>query len=195
MKTRLFFRIASTILCVCAIALVASTNATAQTYVATTGTVDPSSLTSSQFVNGAAYVKPGLATGTVILRFNVLPVGDLLVPVTQACCEERALLVRYMDNGAGARVTVVLKRYNVFTGVISTLITFDSNNFAPASGFQLSQPPSSEGFFNFSFASGPFSGNNQGGDSVYFLEATLTRSAAGGNPALASISIVRALAP
>jgi hypothetical protein len=36
---------------------------------------------------------------------------------------------------------------------------------------------------------------NQGGDSVYYLEATLIRTQPGGTPGLASVGIVRTLAP
>lgn len=170
--------------------------ANAQTWVGATGTVDQSSLLTYEFKGGAAFVR-GNTPGKVILRFNVLPVGDLLVPVTQACCEGRALWVRFLDNGDGAQVLVKLKRYNVITGDITTLLSFDSNNFPPQPKFQDATPNTGLGpLVNFSFATGPFNGaNNEGGDSVYFVEATLIRSAPGGSPGLASVSIVRTLAP
>ena len=170
--------------------------AQAQTWVASTGTVDQKSLLTYQFTNGAAFVR-GDTLGQVTLRFNVLPVGDLLVPVTQACCEGRALWVRFLDNGDGAQVLVKLKQYNVTTGNITTLLSFDSNNFPPQPKFQEATPNQGLGpLVNFSFATGPFNGAmNQGGENVYFLEATLIRTKAGGTPGLASISIVRTLAP
>jgi hypothetical protein len=177
-----------------AVALASAVNA--QTWVASTGTIDPSSQSSVVFVNGAAYIKPGLTSGTVTLRFNVLPVGDLTVPLTNPCCDGRALLVRFLDNGSAAQVTVALKRYNIVTGQITILMTFDSKDFAPSSSFQTPQLLIFPGpFFDFSFAAGPIEGPSLGGDSVYFLEAKLIRSGAGGNPGLASISIVRTPAP
>ncbi len=170
--------------------------ASAQTWVASTGTVDESSLLTYQFTDGNAFVR-GIQPGRVVLRFNVLPVGDLLVPVTNGCCEGRALWVRFLDNGSGAQVTVKLKRRNIITGVTTTLLSFDSKNFPAKSTFQNATPNQGLGpLVNFSFAAGPFNGaQNEGGDSVYYLEATLIRSAIGGTPGLASISIVRTLAP
>jgi len=170
--------------------------ANAQTWVASTGAVDESSLLTFQFTNGAAFVR-GNTPGKVVLRFNILPVGDLLTPVTQACCEGRALWVRFLDNGHGAQVLVQLKQYNVLTGNITTLLSFDSNDFPSQPTFQSATPNTGLGpLVNFSFATGPFNGaNNEGGENVYYLEATLIRSAPGGSPGLASISIVRTLAP
>lgn len=173
-----------------------ASTANAQTWVASTGTVDESSLLTYVFNDGAAFVR-GNAPGKVVLRFNVLPVGDLLIPVTNACCEGRALWVRFLDNGKGAQVLVALKQYNVFTGDITTLLSFDSNNFPPQPTFQDATPNNALGpLVNFSFATGPFNGAlNQGGDNVYYLEATLIRTKPGGTPGLAAISIVRTLAP
>jgi hypothetical protein len=171
--------------------------AVAQTWVASTGTVDPLSVTSYSVNNGAVFIRPSLKTGTVTVRYNVLPVGDLAVPITQPCCQGRALWVRFLDNGNDSRVQVALKRSNVLTGQITTILTFDSDQYPSQATFQSATPNSGLGaFVNFSFASGPFNGaTNEGGDSVYYIEATLTRTAADGNAGLASVSIVNTLAP
>jgi hypothetical protein len=168
----------------------------AQVWVASTGTVDEGSLVTFFFTGGVATIKPGV-NGFAIVRYNVLPVGKLIQPITNACCESRALMVRYQDNGPGAKVIVRLKRYNVHTGVVTTLLTFDSNQHAQSSSFQEPVPTIFDGsFFNFNFAEGPTEGSqDQGGDSAYYIEAQLIRTAAGGNPGLASIRIVTVEAP
>lgn len=178
------------------IAVTLAATANAQTWVASTGTVDPASLSLVTFNGSAALVK-GTSPGKVVLRYNILPTDEMLVNVTQPCCEGRALWVRFLDNGDAAQVLVNVKRTNVNTGQTTTILSFDSNTYAPQSTFQNATPDTGLGpLVNFSFAEGPFNGStNQGGDSVYYVEATLIRSATGGTPGLQSVSIVRTLAP
>jgi hypothetical protein len=175
---------------------------TAQIWVASTGAVDERSKEIISFNGGIAELRPTGSKAVANIRYNVLPVGNLIQPISEPCCESRALMVRYRDNGSGARVTVSLKRYNVHTGQVTTLLTFDSDRPPQQSnpqltGFQEPVPTISEGnFFNFNFAEGPTEGlYDRGGDSAYYIEAQLIRSEAGGNPGLASVRIVTVKAP
>jgi hypothetical protein len=164
-------------LCVAALSQIAA----AQIWIASTGSVDESSISTYQFVGQLAFVRPSLATGTVTLRYNVLPTGDLLKPINP-CCEFRTLDVRFLDNGSGAQVIVTLKQYNVGTGQLTTLLTFDSNDFPPQSAFQEGFPLLFGSVLNFSFA-------ELGGCCAYYVEAKLIRSAPGGTPGLGAIMI------
>jgi hypothetical protein len=183
------------VLCLCVAVL--SQMAAAQVWVGSTGIVDESSTSTYQFTGQAAFVRSSVATGTTLLRYNVGPAGDILKPVTNACCEARALMVRFLDNGSAAHVVVTLKRYDVKTGHVTTLLSFDSDHYPARSGFQEPVPTIFDGaFFNFSFAEGPTQGpQDQGGCCVYYVDAKLIRSAPEGTPGLASIRLVRVLAP
>ena len=127
---------------------------------------------------------------------NVFPAGGLLRPITQPCCEGRILLVRFLDNGNGAQVIVTLKQYNVKTGQLTTLETFDSDDYPPRQHSRKGCSQSPGSFFNFSFAQGPTEGSqDQGGCCAYYVEGKLIRSAPGGTPGLGSISLVRSRRP
>ena len=170
--------------------------AAAQVWVASTGIVDESSISTFEFTGQAAFVRSSVATGSTVLRYNVVPAGDILKPITDPCCEKRSLMVRFVDNGGAAHVIVTLKRYNVKTGKLTTLLTFDSDHYPAQSGFQESVPIFDGTFFNFSFAQGPTEGSQDlGGCCAYYVEAKLIRSAPGGTPGLATIRLVRDLAP
>ena len=183
------------VLGLCVIAL--SQIGAAQIWIASAGSVDESSILTYRFTDQRASVRPSLTTGTVTLRYNVLPAGDLLNPISQPCCEARALMVRFLDNGNGAQVIVTLKQFNVRTGQLTTLLTFDSKHYPPQPAFQEPEPTIFDGnFFNFSFAQGPSEGSQDlGGCCAYYIEAKLIRSAVGRTPGLASIRLVRVLAP
>ena len=106
----------------------------AQLWVASTGTVDETSRDQIIFNGGVATLRSTGSTGYAIIRYNVLPVGTLIQPISQPCCESRALMVRYRDNDPGARVIVTLKSYNVHTGQMTTLLTFDSKQHPQQAG-------------------------------------------------------------
>jgi hypothetical protein len=177
-------------LLVCTILLVAlNTVSAAQDWVASTGSLDTGSLGTARFVGGAVYVRPDIANGKVTIRFNVVPVRDLTIPINLCGTCSRALRIRYIDNGNAAQVLARLRRYNLETGVVSTLLQFDSNLFLGSASFQ--RRDSSSQNFDFFFADrGAPVGGEATENSVYFIEVDLIRSGSGGNPALAGLAIL-----
>jgi hypothetical protein len=154
-------------------------------WVASTGTLDTASIDNARFVGGAVYIRPELATGSVVIRYNVQAINGLAINNGD---QRRRFLIRFSDNGSSAQVVVKLKEYNIHTGVVRTKITFDSNTLPPATGFQLGHTD----FEGIGFDFGSFAGFGGDSDSksVYFVEATLSRTSSGGSPGLAGISLV-----
>ena len=155
----------------------------AQVWVGSTGTVDPNSTNLVKYIDGRVELRNDAPVGsTAFIRYNVLPVRDLAQDLQSI--EYRVFAARFLDDGAG-HVFLALKQQNLSTGVITTLMTFDSNQSAASTSYQLgSTPPSPR--FNFTWAdSEGFSPD----DSVYYVEAQLSRSAAGGQAGLAGFSI------
>jgi len=155
----------------------------AQTWVGSTGTVDPNSVNLVKYINGRVELRNDAPVGSVaFIRYNVLPVRDLATDLNSI--EYRVFDVRYLDNGAG-HVFLSLIQQNQSTGQLTTLMTFDSNAAAPTSSYQRANTPGNP-TFNFVWAdSDGFSPS----DNIYYVEAQLSRNAAGGQAGLAGFSI------
>jgi hypothetical protein len=141
------------------------------TTVGSTGVVDEADTGIVEFVLGEARVPAAAPAGSVLhLRYNIVSLEGI------DTVGFYLMRVRFRDNGNDARVQLVLRQYNSGTGITSTLKTFDSNAYAPAVGYQTE----SECFgINWNFANGP-----------YYIEATLTKSGAAGQPALGTIQLM-----
>src|SRR4051812_29270869 len=128
---------------------IAISSSQAQDWLASTGTPDTASY-SKLLTFGAdkVFVSPNVQAGSVTLRYNVLPIGDVVNPVSGIEC--RALFVQYVDNGPGARVVVRVKKKNLHSTSVSTLLTFDSDSFPSQPGWQSQQSACMS--FNFHFA-------------------------------------------
>jgi len=155
--------------------------ANAQVWTGSTG----SASTSGWKISGpSVFLNSSLSSATVNLRYNVLPVHDLIKPLDPAAPGQcRQLLVRFLDNGSAARVYVTLRRMDVRTGQITTLLTFDSNTVAASSSFQRRG-----GFcnaFEFDFADA----QDDAGSGVYYIEVQLIKTSSAGNPGVSAISI------
>ena len=155
----------------------------AQVWVGSTGTVDPNSTNLVKYIDGRVELRNDAPVGSVaFIRYNVLPVRDLATDLNSI--EYRVFAARFLDDGAG-HVFLSLKQVNLSTGAITTLMTFDSNASSPSASYQEANTPGNP-TFNFTWAdSDGFNPN----DCVYYVEAQLSRSAAGGQAGLAGFSI------
>lgn len=155
----------------------------AQVWVGSTGTVDPNSTNLVKYIDGRVELRNDAPVGaTAFIRYNVLPVRDLATDLNSI--EYRIFAARFLDDGTG-HVFLSLKQVNLSTGAITTLMTFDSNASSPSTSYQEGNTPGNP-TSNFTWAdSDGFSPN----DSMYYVEAQLSRSAAGGQAGLAGFSI------
>jgi hypothetical protein len=136
------------------------------TTVGSGGTVDEASLPLVLLgspVPGAVGMRlvPGFIS-SVNIRYNVVAVPGLID------VHGIAMTVRYRDHGIGERVRAHLKQYNLFTGITTTLLEFDSDVFAQGDTFQVQSvgtgacfPP----FLTLNFV-----------ENSYFIDMFLTRS-------------------
>jgi hypothetical protein len=155
----------------------------AQVWVGSTGTVDPNSTNLVKYIDGRVELRNDAPVGSVaFIRYNVLPVRDLATDLSSS--EYRVFAARFLDDGAG-HVFLSLKQVNLSTGVTTTLMTFDSNASSPSASHQEGNTPGNP-TFNFTWAD---SEGFDPADSVYYVEAQLSRNKTGGQAGLAGFSI------
>ena len=130
-------------------------------------------------VSAARGARLQLQTVQAVIRYNVTATDGLFFDAGRLC-----MIVRFRDDGNRARVLLRLLRLNVNDGATATLLTFDSNSFAPQQDFQTNSVGTNRVPFDFS--------NN-----AYYVEATLTKQQpiitplGGGRPALAVVVLTR----
>jgi len=155
----------------------------AQVWVGSTGTVDPNSVNLVKYINGRVELRNDAPVGaTAFIRYNVLPVRDLATDLNSF--EYRIFDARFLDDGAG-HVFLSLIQQNQSTGALTTLMTFDSNASTPSASYQRGNTPGNPSF-NFNWADSEAFNPT---DSVYYVEAQLSRTATGGQAGLAGFSI------
>ena len=142
----------------------------AWTTVGSAGTVDVPDLPFVAFDGPvASLIANAPDYSSVDIRYNVLPVEGLY-RFPDPTWARYSLDVRYRDevNAASAikkapeiTVLVMLKSMKLSTGAVTTLLTFNSNDFAAAPGFQ--RQHSQSDFFIFEF-----------NENAYWIEAQLT---------------------
>jgi hypothetical protein len=133
-----------------------------------TGTVDEADTGLVAFSGANATFKAS-ATGSAVLRYNVVAVDDLFSPF-----QGMYMTVRFRDNGADARVLVRLRRFDVVAGTTATLITVDSNAFGASSSWQVREGDNCAALFSF-------------GIGLYYVEVEMTKSTTDGAPGVAAI--------
>jgi hypothetical protein len=132
--------------------------------------------------SGSAAVRPGVASGTVKLRYPVTNGPAELEGFDPTVCMR--LSVR--DTGASARVVVQLVAINAVTGVRSGLGTFDSDQRLTTGSDQyraivvcgLSQPEEVSPLHSFDHAK-----------YSYHVDVTLIRSDSAGNPGIKHLGL------
>jgi hypothetical protein len=143
------------------------------TTVGSAGTVDESDLDKVDLLRGTVTMKPGDEPSRAVIRYNVVAVDGLF-----AGGDGFFMGVRFRDNGDQAQVIARLIEYDFNTGAYRTLLTFDSNAQAAAPAYQTGSAFDCRPDWRFEF-----------GRKAYFVEATLIRTGADGNPALGIVTI------
>ena len=120
-----------------------------------------------------------LQTVQAVIRYNVTAADGLFFDSGRLC-----MVVRFRDDGNRARVLLRLLKLDLNDGTTATLLTFDSNSFAPQQDFQANSVATNRVPFDFSH-------------NAYYVEATLTKqqpiatSIGGGKPALAVVVLTQ----
>lgn len=153
------------------------------TTVGSAGTVDEADLGKVRYDEATARLQPNnLVYTTATIRYNVVAVDGLV----DAGGDGYRLLVRFRDTGVTDQVIVRLKSVDLNTGAIATLMTLNSNAYAPNALFQTQSVPVCWPNWGFNF-----------NRFAYFVEATLIRynpaGAAAGDPALTAVQISKTL--
>ena len=178
------------------------------TTVGSAGTVDEADLFNVNLGSPVSGAVSMWSAGTVHIRYNVVAVAGVLggngltmtvryqtrpAPLENGeVFNSRFRIAPFLPNtGAPGQVIVRLMKYSLATGVLTNLLTLDSNSFPPADGFQVQSVATSAcvpPFTTLDFV------NNS-----YFMDVSLIKAPAGplgditifaSRPALAMIKLV-----
>jgi hypothetical protein len=136
-------------------------------------TEDESNPARPTYTNFTAAANAGSPAGTYVLRYNIHATDGL-----SGAGANTLLRVRFRDEGSGSRVTVAILRGSITGGVATLGTLFDSDNFAPGTGFQTQEIVMPSITFDFT-------------QSVYWLEVTMTKAGAANQPGFGSAQINR----
>lgn len=139
-----------------------------------TGTVDEADLNLVTLTDNTAAISSAVTNATGDIRYNMVAVDGVFGGEQHM----KALTVRFADNGEAARVIVRLRRVGIDSGVLTTLITLDSNEYPAISQAQTQSKTSNCQGLEFDFE------NN-----IYYIEAQLMKTGASGTSLIRSIQI------
>jgi hypothetical protein len=140
---------------------------------ASAGTVDEADLDDVAFVGPRAKIINSATNSTSVIRYNITPYYEN----AEADLASLYLYVSYKDNGPESRIVARLKSINAFSSAATTLLVFDSDDFAQSDEIQNNSVSDPSGNTNLDYAS------------IWFVEVTITRGAAAGRPELESLSL------
>lgn len=149
------------------------------TTVASAGTVDETDVNKVNYTEATARLNlTAPANSSAVIRYNVVAVDGL----ADAGGDGYFMRVRFRDSGQDERVVVRLKSVDIATGIITTLMTLDSNAFAGNVLFQTQSVVTCNPNWRFDF-----------NKNAYFVEATLLKGSTAGNPGLSVVQIGKTL--
>lgn len=137
-------------------------------------TEDESNPGTPTYTNFTAAANSNAPAGTYILRYNITATGNL----TASGAASTRLRVRFRDEGAGSRVTVAIRGSSIDGGMVSPGTVFDSDTFAPGSGFQTQEIVMPAVTFDFT-------------QNTYWLEVTLTKDSTSNQPGFGLAQIIQ----
>lgn len=143
------------------------------TTVASAGTVDEADMSIVDLTGALAQIKSSATLPAVLnIRYNVVSEGGIYGG------DGYRLTARFRDNGTSSRIRLYLKEYNLLTGITTTRMTLDSNDFPPSNGYQTQTVGNCAPGWAFDF-------NNK----AYFIETSIQKTDRTGNPGLGGIQI------
>jgi hypothetical protein len=121
-----------------------------------------------------------LTSNFATVRYNVVAVDGLFAtnPAAPFLATSTTMSARFLDPGNNSRVVIRLRRTDLLTSATTTLLTIDSNNFGASNLYQNRSVGCGPGFDFSRYA--------------YFVEVTLSRTAANASAGIASIQIGKA---
>jgi hypothetical protein len=118
-----------------------------------------------------------LDSNSATVRYNITATEGLFAtdPDAPFLATSTSMAARFLDPGNTSRVIIRLRRTHLITSATTTMLTIDSNNFAPSNVYQNRTVGCGQGFDFSTYA--------------YFVEVVLSRTVNNTSAGIASIQI------